>query len=206
MLNLSNTNLTITDSNPFEDLKDLSVLDVSDNELREVDFSMLSTTLSHVTMFYATNCRIGNISQVIQHLTPSLTRLYLSGNYAGDSNAETFKAFSELRYLHLDNANISSVDPVALRHQRKLIELNVSNNELREIDVGMISEKLTALYLGGNDLMEIKNLTRQRFPLLSTLNISWNRLKCNDVAEIVREWNGALIGDPWDQKNEEKCH
>lgn len=205
VLNLSNTNLTIVDSNPFDELENLSILDVSDNDLSEINFSILSTTLSHVTMFYATDCQIGNISKVIQHLGPSLTRLHLSGNSAEDLNADTFEAFSELQYLHLDNANIPYIDPGAFRHQSKLIELNVSNNKLRDIDLGMVSRKLTALHLEGNDLMDVSNLTRDRFPLLSSLNISRNRLKCKTLVEIVRDWAGTLIGDSWNQKNEENC-
>lgn len=203
VLNLSNTNLTIIDTDPFEELNDLMILDISDNDLSGTnDFSILSTTLSHISVFYATNCKIQNINNLIGQFGPSLTRLYLSNNQADDFNvnANTFKLFHDLQYLHLEQTNLIEFTADALRHQTKLIELNLSNNKIKSFDLRFISNKLTALYLQGNDLMEIKFFTKQRFPQLSALNISKNRLPCKQLSELILEWNGRFIDDPWDQK------
>lgn len=205
VLNLSNTNLSIAVSNPFDELKELSILDVSDNDLSHTDFSTLATTLKQIAIFYATNCQIRNISNVIQYFGPSLARLHLSGNFVGDLNVNIFDGFSELQYLYLDNTNISTFQKQSLRHQKKLIELNIANNKLRHIDFSHVSGKLTTLYLQGNDLVAVKNLTKLRFPLIVTLDIANNRLACDVLSELVREWDGTFINDPWTQKDDTDC-
>lgn len=203
VLNLSNTNFTIIDTDPFGELNDLMVLDVSGNDFVGVnDFSILSTTLSHISVFYATGCNIRNKKNLIDQLGPSLTRLYLSNNEVGDFNVDskTFEWFEDLQYLHLDQTNLNEFPADTLRHQTKLIELNLAKNKIKTIDLRFISTKLTALNLHGNELMEIRNFTRQRFPLFSELNISKNRLTYKVLPEFVMDWKGTFVDDPWDQK------
>lgn len=203
VLNLSNTNLTIIDTDPFEELNDLTILDVSDNDFGGInDFSILSTTLNHISVFYATDCNIRNRKNVIEQFGPSLMRLYLSNNEADDFNVDstTFEFFPDLQYLHLDRTNLIAFPADTLRHQTKLIELNLANNKIKTIDLRFISTKLTALDLHGNDLMEIKHFTKQRFPLFSKLNISKNRLTFKTLPELILEWKEKFVDDPWDQK------
>lgn len=71
-IKLSNTGLKIRNTNPFGALRRLAVLDLTNNDLSEVDFEILSPTLKKLFGLQAINCRIKNASNVIQHLGPSL--------------------------------------------------------------------------------------------------------------------------------------
>lgn len=201
VLNLSNTSLSFGDSDPFQELLDLSIVDISDNNLNGLDFALLGGTLKHVGIFYATNCHIRNSTNLIEQFGSNLMRLYLSDNNAGDLNSGIFNGFIDLHHLHLDGTNLTHVPRDLFRKQNKLIELNLARNQIQTIDFMFVSIKLQALYLEDNELSDIRYLNRQRFPLLLTVNISGNRLPCQWLAEFIREWNGTFVGDPWLQTN-----
>lgn len=207
-LKLSRTGLVISDSvNPFEQLQGLTELDISYNNLEKVDFKLLSTTLNRSKTFRANNCNIKNILAVTQHLGASLETLDLSGNFLGDLNATTFKRVTNLENLFLDNAYITIFEWDSLKRQMKLLDLRITNNKLNRIDLGVISTSLRWLNLEGNELIEIKNLTKQHFPSLESLKVSNNQLSCKALAQLKHEWRDKLINfNLWDQKHKQNCH
>lgn len=207
-LKLRRTGLVISDSvNPFEQLQGLTELDISYNNLEKVDFKLLSTTLNRSKTFRANNCNIKNILAVTQHLGASLETLDLSGNFLGDLNATTFKRVTNLENLFLDNAYITNFEWDSLKRQMKLLDLRITNNKLNRIDLGAISTSLRWLNLEGNELIEIKNLTKQHFPSLESLKVSNNQLSCKALAQLKHEWRDKLINfNLWDQKHKQNCH
>lgn len=204
-LKLSNTSLSISDSNPFEPLKRLAVLDVSNNNLEKVDFKILSPTMNKLFGFEAINCHLKNVSAVIQHLGSTLMKIDLSENFIGHLNIDKFKT---LYSLHLSRANITTFNFNTLNTWH-LRSLKLSYNQLREIDFqsdSFADNSISELNLEGNELVEIRNLSRHRFKWLRSLAISKNRLSCECLTQLIREWNGKFVGDPWDQKHDEDCH
>lgn len=209
ILNLSNTNLSIVDTNPFEALNELIILDISENDLSGInDFSMLSSTFRYLNVFYATNCSIRNKTNLIEQFGSSLTQLYLSKNDVGDFNlnADTFKLFHDLQYLHLDQTNLVNFPANTLQHQTKLVELNLANNRIETIDFRFISIKLTAIQLQGNNLLRIQHLHRQRFHRLHSIDISKNRLAYTHLAKLIQEWDGSFVNDPWHQNRKQRIN
>lgn len=207
ILNLSNTNLSIVDTNPFAELNELIVLDISGNYLSGIDdFAMLASTLRYLDEFYATDCNIRNKTNLIEQLGSSLTQLYLSNNDLDDFNVDagTFQLFRDLQYLHLDRTNLINFPAKALHRQTKLIELNLANNRIETIDFRFVSIKLTAVQLQGNNLVRIERLHRQRFHLIHSIDISKNRLTYKHLATLIQEWNGTFANNPWHQKQKQR--
>lgn len=206
-LKLSNTGLRIRNTNPFGALRKLAVLDISNNDLADVDFEILSPTLNKLFGLQAINCRIKNASNVIQHLGSTLMALDLSKNVIGTLPIEKLKTL-RLYSLHLSHANITHFDYAAL-NMWHLRSLKLSYNQLREINFRATSfsvNSITELNLEGNELMEIRNLHRQHFQWLRSLSISQNQLPCTRLMHIIREWNGKFNDDPWRQKHGRDCY
>lgn len=206
-LKLSDTGLRIRNTNPFGALRKLAVLDISNNDLADVDFEILSPTLNKLFGLQAINCRIKNASNVIQHLGTTLMALDLSQNFIGTLPMEKLKTL-RLYSLHLSHANITHFDYGGL-NMWHLRSLKLSNNQLREIDFRATSftvNSITELNLEGNELTEIRNLHRQHFQWLRSLSISQNQLPCTHLMHIVREWNGKFNDDPWKQKHSRDCY
>lgn len=207
-LKLRNTNLEIFPStNPFEQLQDLSDLDVSNNNFEMTNFKLLSPTLNKLKVLRIANCNIRNVLNLTQLLGTNLEVLDLSGNFLAALNADTFRTIGNLESLFLDNAYITHFDWNALQQQTKLLELRITNNNnLNGIDIGVVSKSLKWLNLESNELMEIKHLTREHFPNLDNLRVSNNRLSCVYLMQITSEWMDKISNfDLWEQKHKQNC-
>lgn len=208
-LSLKDSNLLNTDLSPFEPLKVLYYLDISQNNLEMFNFSLISTNLTSLQEFYAVNCHIKNPIELQNLFNSSLYILDLSGNFIGEVNASIFKE-SQLETLNLSHTNLSKFDFDTLEHQTKLRSLNISHNNLKKVNLTFLSSRLLKLNLEGNDLTEIDTLRPSRFPLLSSLAIAQNQFSCDYLEafllHVERKWTYLKIfGDPLDQKHGEDC-
>lgn len=208
-LNLKNTHLLNTDFSPFEPLQMLFYLDISRNPLETFNFSLISTNLTSLQEFYASDCHIKNPVEIASLFNSSLYVLDLSGNVVGEVNASIFKE-SQIETLNLSHTNLSAFDFDTLEHQTKLRSLNISYNNLKRVNLTFLSSRLLKLNLEGNDLTEIDTLRPSRFPLLSSLSIDKNQFSCEYLdaflRHVERKWNYLKIfGDPLDQKHGENC-
>lgn len=201
-LNLSDTVLYISDFNPFQPFKGLVILDISYNNLDNLNATILSTTLNELSEFYAANCHIENASDVIFHLGPSIEALDISGNTLNSLNATMFEMLRSLQYLNLSNTNLMSFDYGTLHHQSNLHTLDISYNKLREIDLWLVTGQLERLSLEGNDLVKVNNFEQSRFQRLQSLAISRNWLPYDNLKELMNQsWDGLeFVGDPFNQK------
>lgn len=71
------------DFNSFHSIKKLNVLDISYNDLRNVNFTLMARALRNLREFYAHNCYIQNGLEVLKLFGKYLDYLYLSGNFMG---------------------------------------------------------------------------------------------------------------------------
>lgn len=207
-LKLNRCNLTIIEStNPFEELQNLIDLDISNNNLQRTNFKRMCATFARLKKLRMSNCALENVDDVTQYLGKNLKFLDLSANFLGELNMTTFKLLTELEYLYLDGAFITRFDWNTLQSQRKLLDLRLTNNHLSEIDVGSMSSTVRWLNFDGNDLIEIKHLTKDHFPNLEYLRIANNRLGCENLQQLYREWGTKLSHfDPWQQKHRLTCN
>lgn len=202
-LRLSNTKLSISGGiNPFEPLENLTVLHISYNNLRLANFTLFLPTLRKLHEFKAADCRIWGASGLIQHFNSALSTLDLSGNNLNDLNSDEFKRFN-LISLHLNNAKIQQFNLSGT----SLTSFKIANNQLRKIDFNTAPPQtlMEEIDLKGNELVEIENLNRRRFPWLHSLDISNNRLQCESVAPLAWQWHEQFNGNPWLQKDIKKC-
>lgn len=207
-LRLSNTSLSIADGrNPFERLYRLSAIDISHNNLENINIKSFATTLRVLSELHATNCQFKNASEVIKHLGPLTKLLDLSHNFVGKLNSQTFELFPYLKHLNLSSANISNISNDSLQYQSNLQTLDLSNNNLSEIDLGMVTNKLEFLDLARNNLTVIHNFTKSEFPRLNSIAISNNQLSCEILLHHVKhDWAGfQFVDDPYEQKHGENC-
>lgn len=205
-INLAHTNLSIANgTNPFDRLFRLSSIDVSNNDV--VDLDEFASTLKESNEFRAANARLRNASSVIENLGPLTKLLDLSGNFIGKLDPLLFEAFPYLKHLYLSNANITEFDSTTLLNQYNLKTLDLSRNKLNSIDLGTMSSKLEVINLDGNNLTQIDNLKRSYFPRLKSLRISGNRFDCDYlVAKMKRDWKEIPFADnPYDQQHDGNC-
>lgn len=201
-LKISNTSLFIDDFNPFDTLKGLRALDISHNNLTNVDFATLSMTLIRLNEFNASYCHITNASELIQFFGPILTNLDLSGNFFGTVNIRTFETLKSLEYLYLSNVNIIHFDVAAIQYQMCLQILDISYNRLHKVDLDLLPNNLKALYLQGNELSKVDNLR----PSSMSLDIAKNQISCMFLRQFISNHkNIKFIGNPLDQKHSKNC-
>ncbi|XP_055301687.1 protein artichoke-like [Sitodiplosis mosellana] len=208
-LYLANTSLSLDNAKPFESLKQLQTLDISHNNLENANFTSLSSSLENLRTFQAIDCKIGNASQLMKlfEKSPFLSKLDLSGNFLSELNAT---AFEELQYLNLSNTNLSKVDFGILEHKPKLELLDLSFNQLENVNFVSVLSYLDSLRLGRNHLKDLNTFTKSHFPRLASLDIAKNEFSCDYLTEFVaqlkQEWpHLKMINSPWEQ-NMFKCH
>lgn len=116
-LNLSNTNLPISDFRSFEHLRSLENLDISHNQLRSMNYTRLSIKI-----------------------------LDLSGNFLGEVNTNTFEKLRNLVGLKVSNTNLVISNTNPFEPLKKLAVLDLSNNDLEQVDFEILSPTLNKLF------------------------------------------------------------
>lgn len=205
-LNLKNTSLLIQNTNPFRSLKNLSSLDVSQNNLKNVNLTDLSTTLTNLEYFNASNCQIERVIDVLNYLEKA-SIVDISENDLSDLNHRSFDRMERLIELNLRNANLSTFDFKSLQNHTSLRSLDISKNHLQEIDFEGLPTSLIQLNIEKNLLKKVHNLNRRHFPHLRSLAIADNRLPCEYLEQLQNEWKKIdFVGNPLNQKDGISCH
>lgn len=219
ILDLSKTNLSFDELRPFEPLRKLDELDISHNDLENsmfqnsldsTNFEPTSMTFIRLHRFYAANCKIRDALTLTKLFGPPLSHLDLSGNDLQTINANTFENIGNLHILNLSNTNLLNFNFNTTAHEIELVTVDLSNNKLERIDMSSAPEHLQSLFLNGNELKEISNLTKTNIPRLTYLNINGNQLSCEylwtHMPKIVHEWPQIrFVSDSWEQKHKQSC-
>lgn len=201
-LKLSNTAFSFNDSSPFEPLKDLLFLDISRNNLNTSNFDLLDETLGKLITFNASRCHIDGAAQIVRKLNRNIEEVDLTGNEWGELNANSLESLRALTVLNLSSTNLLSFDSALFWHLNKLVNLDLSYNRLKSIDLESLSSRVEWLNLEGNELVKIDHFApRQKI----ALGISGNQLMCTDITNIKHNQKVTMIGDPSDQKHLQDC-
>lgn len=206
-LALRNSDLSILDGNPFDPLSALSILDISQNGLKNVNMSSLSSTLSGLKEFYAVNCQITHASDIFRQFGTSIEIVDLSGNLIGILSADAFVELRNLAFLNLSDTNLFRFDFATLQNQMNLHTLDLSYNKLREVSLGPLLKYhcVRNLHLEGNDLMKIDTIVSNCAPYFS-IGIHRNRFSCRYLKYLKHYFNDLkYIGNPLDQKHGKDC-
>lgn len=166
--------------------QNLAEIHAGENEITSV---FVHSPLVNLTVFEVPGNHIKNINEIIGVLGPSLRSLVLSDSPIGKLNVSTFAKFKHLDHLALANTNLSNIQYGTFHHQQKLRALDLSENNLMKINFGILqwsSEQLQSLYLDGNMLTDLTNLTKANFPSLQFLSIDRNLFDCDYLSKVQR--------------------
>ncbi|XP_042691443.1 protein phosphatase 1 regulatory subunit 42 [Centrocercus urophasianus] len=154
-LNLSDRNLdAIGDISLCRNLRVLYLYDNQISQIQNLDFA------SHLTHLYLQNNRISCIENLSS--LKNLEKLYLGGNSI--AVVEGLDQLKEIRELHIESQHLPLgekllFDPKSLRSLAKSLSvLNISNNNIDELEELAVLENLSHLRAADNQLQHTKDL------------------------------------------------
>lgn len=210
ILHLRNTNLAFADDrNPFEQLNHLHSLDISRNNLSDVNFRTLSDTLIKLHSFEAANCGLKDPLNVVQYFGQALEKLSLSGNRidGGRINEDAFQALNNLNHLNLSATELQKFDFKTIVRQEWLQTLDISKNQLPWIDLNELPHftHLKNLYLNDNKLPKLDGFKPNESPDVS-LALAQNQIPCMYLKRLKFNYpNVKYIGHQLNQKHGDDC-
>lgn len=178
--NLSQLNNFIPEDHPVESinlngnkirqfpliLHNLKFLDISQNNLNEIDFTKYKFTFDSLKNIRLASNNLTKIPDSLYDVT-TISNISLESNELSEENCD-FSRFSNLTYLDLFLNVFNSIPSLP----DSLVSLNIGFNMIRSISYH--SEKLTELILSGNEMTEFSSDCF--FSNLKTLDLSMNRL------------------------------
>ncbi|XP_055308967.1 protein artichoke-like [Sitodiplosis mosellana] len=172
-LYISDTSLSFTESNPFENLNELTELDISYNNLTTLNISLLSKSLSNLRTFNGAGNQFNNSVEIIHSLGSNLEHLDLSQNIIGTLNRSTFEHLWNLTALNLSDTHLEHFD-VKLHEVRKL---DISRNQLKQLNASLLrhtSKKLWLFHAADNNFENTAEIIRSLGIYIESLDLSGN--------------------------------
>jgi Leucine-rich repeat (LRR) protein len=216
-LNLAHNRITELDSGLLADLTDqLESLDLSANQIGRLAAGQFRQ-LSRLVSLRLEGNRLASIGPDAFHgLTASLELLSLANNSLGYLHAEALQPLAGgLRVLRLNANQLTALPVSSLSSLAALIELDLSNNQLREVNLShVLGPQLRVILLSDNALeqvhLPVHPLTPPP-PQLERLDLSGNRLSrlgpdsfaglprlthLSLAANLLEDINGVLPSHP----------
>lgn len=187
-LPLSNVQLAEFDLSALKDYKELLYLDISKNSLQHIENICFLHDLKDLIVLNVNDNQLENVPEFIQHVNPSIIRLYLSGNHVGKINEITFDKFAYLSRLHLANSSLLFDNLKPFESFKGLEEIDLSDNNLEAVDFSSKSKVFRKIWTFSAANCNIRNATKLLSlfgPHLWQLDLSGNFL-------------GQLNGDAFD--------
>lgn len=189
---LSNNSIYRIDPLAFDGVQHLQTLNLSHNQINQLDqhwliqTGLLTLDLSH------NNLTILNEHAFDIDTFTDLTHLNLSFNQFGNLKIGTFAYLTNLEFLSLRHANISSIQLGTFAHQHKIRELDLSENRLIEFNFNLflpVLHDLKSLFLNGNQLSDLRSFRNPIVPQLILLDIKNNNFNCSDLIQFTNGVN-----------------
>lgn len=149
----------------------------------KIKFDCHDGSFQNVKFFKFTKNHIENPGDLLRCLTPLLQELTLSGQFSEKINSTLFERFDNLTKLTLNDELLTAFDFNSLKNMRKLKTLDISRNNLKELQ-GLLRNPrpyILELNLSGNYVGELNASTFQRFFSLNELNLSNTNLTFNNL-------------------------
>ena len=147
-------------------LHNLKFLDISQNELNEIDFTKYKFTFDSLKNIRLASNRLTKIPDPLFEVK-SISNISLESNELSEEGCD-FSNFTNLTYLDLFLNSFNTIPPLP----ESLVSLNIGFNMIRSISYH--AENLTDLILSGNEMTEFSS--NCFFSKLKTLDLSMNRL------------------------------
>lgn len=172
-LNLSKNHIESIAANNFNGVNNMFSLDLSHNNLTYFSFNNSDST-NNLTALFLNNNRLSNISKLFLN-TSKLIYLELSNNNISDTTSIGSHLFPNLKVLHLGNNKINEFNNPETDSLTTLLDLDVSSNELRDINLSYFKELMSA-NLGNNKLTNVNLTSFRNNEYLQSLDVSRNNI------------------------------
>ncbi|XP_037038561.1 protein artichoke-like [Bradysia coprophila] len=176
-MGLSEIDSDVLDNQMFLYYLDLSYNQFDDENLKQFLMSSTVTKLIYLEMLNVAGNQLNNVDEIIRIMPSRLTLLDVSSNYLGKMNRRSFERYRKLEYLILSNTNLSDIEPNIFRYMNYLIALDMSNNQLENVDfVSFLKDVKTLQYfnIAANQLKNIPEIIELLPPTLLMLDLSSN--------------------------------
>ena len=178
ILDLSHNEITShwINSGTFGQLKQLANLDLSFNKLTKLDASTFnSLTQLQVLLLHHNELEI--LGEHVFSPLVNLQQLVLSHNRLHRIESNIFTGLTSLRSLAIDANQLNYIHPLALRNISEVMELNCSSNRFESVPHAINDlHQLRSLDLSYNRLKDIKNTSYQGNEQLYSLNLESNQI------------------------------
>lgn len=201
-LNASKNRLKELPSRIFADAKQLNSIDFSNNFIQRID----PLAFEGATNLKTLNLSHNSINQLDFRVIslPNLSVLDLSLNSFGNLCAGNFANLSNLEHLILNRANINTIEMGTFSHQHKLISLDLSGNQLEQLNFNVFFPHLAnlrSLSLHQNQLTELHCVTNSELSEFVILDLNENKFNCSYLKRLLDFVHWELIHRPASQSN-----
>ncbi|XP_047469986.1 leucine-rich repeat-containing protein 15-like [Penaeus chinensis] len=182
VLNFTNNHISALMDTNFRGADALRHLDLSHNRIQSVPSAVFRHVRHLRTLTLAHNMVPELVPRMFFGLT-KLERLDLSYNPLGDLQPERFTDVPDLRQLSCAGCSLMSISSTLLQSLSQLRELDLRNNRLTQIPIGVASAalpNLVSLMLDGNHLSFVERGAISGSPLVS-LHLAHNRISRLEV-------------------------
>ncbi|KAM3955803.1 LOW QUALITY PROTEIN: slit guidance ligand, partial [Aphomia sociella] len=150
---LQGNNITIIFQSDFQNLKELKLLQLSENLIHTIERDAF-LELNGLERLKMNNNRIGQLPDGLFLRLRHLQRLDLSRNELTAISRRTFRGLTSLKSLHLDGNQLKCVDEKALEHLKSLEVLTLTNNNLTYLSLEPVAvTRLHTLRLTDNPVV-----------------------------------------------------
>ncbi|CAD5215455.1 unnamed protein product [Bursaphelenchus xylophilus] len=186
-LRLDFNNLLEVESEIFDGMQRLEILDISNNQIQNLGRMAFGNTNGAAGSLRELNLA-GN---KLEHLTDagiflyftSLQYLNLSFNKLKNITSDTLGRLSALKVIDLRNNQLGAYPKTALYNLKQLRSVQLSRNWIKELPVRLLehNREVTELHLKGNRLQVIND---QTFHKSTSQNLKWLDLSHNLIQEV----------------------
>ncbi|RXN15721.1 trophoblast glyco -like protein [Labeo rohita] len=188
--------------------ENITELNVSGNDIWNLDNESFPRPLEHLTHLYASGSQVEQLDSMVFKNLPSLRLLDLSNNRISQFSVEAFPEDNKIDILNLSKSlyNHSYIGVFAdlFKHSlTKVSHLDLSNNDLVLLPEGIFTSlsDLTVLDLRNNSLVTIRNDTFWNLAL-QMLDLRDNALKVLHNVTLeklssIPDLQVSLAGNPW---------
>ncbi|XP_072947502.1 uncharacterized protein [Epargyreus clarus] len=135
-LDISSCNLTIINSQFFENITSLTTVDLSSNPLKAIEEGVFDV-LTGLETLKLNDCKLTDVPDNLFTSLANLKNLELAGNFLSTTNwPEVLGNLNRLEYLNLRKSGLTSLSEDTFSNCTNLVTLVLADNELRDLDVG----------------------------------------------------------------------
>lgn len=178
----------------FADAKQLSSVDLSENSIRHIN-PLAFEGAANLKSLNLSNNQINQFDLQSISLT-NLSVLDLSSNSLNSLNVVSLRNLPNLEHLRLRQAKITTIQVGSFSYQQKLISLDLSGNQLKELNFNILFpdlQNLRSLSLHQNQLTELHCVQKSELSEFVVLDLNNNQFNCSYLKRFIEFVNWQRI-------------